>query len=316
MTIANFDPQKFGENLAQQAQQLIPDDITEEQKNYVINKVYQFCILAGNALNQDTNININADQACIITQFIGEWTFHKSIDLIRAGVPSDIWDQILQEVAFAAFEKAKHTQVAGVPQDQITSLIEKEVMLSYEKSLREFVKSQKINEQDIPKILSYSNIEQLSRENKANDQPLNADEERNIKYASIALLLKSLPEEKRRKILSGMGQQEVDRIKAFMQVQDLEQKINPALVNQFLKDFKQNLATLKRSVYSQTNSIMSLKELFTEIEIKNSVQYERKKIREYVEYCLVDLPATYSNVVFSPQVTKIIANYIKSKISA
>ena len=95
MPIANFNPQEFGQSLAHQAQQVIPEDLTEEQTQYVVNKVYQFCVLAGNALNQDPNITFDANQACVIAQFIGEWTFHKSIDVIRANIPQDCWDQTL-----------------------------------------------------------------------------------------------------------------------------------------------------------------------------------------------------------------------------
>ncbi|OGI18451.1 MAG: hypothetical protein A2287_05550 [Candidatus Melainabacteria bacterium RIFOXYA12_FULL_32_12] len=316
MTISNFNPQEFGQSLAQQAQQVIPQDLTDEQKQYVVNKVYQFCILAGNALNQDPNINFDANQASIIVQFIGEWTFHKSIDAIRAGVPQDCWDQILQDVAFAIFEKAKNTQSAGIPQDQAISMVEQEVAASYEKSLRELIKSGKINEQDLTGVMAHSNIDQMAQSEQNNPQMSVDEEKKTIKYASIALLLKTLSDTKKDKILSALGSQEAEQIKMFMQIPDLESKVDPALIDQFLKDFKRNMSSIKRHIYSQSNNIMSLKEQFTELEIKKVVQFERKKIKDYVDYCLVDIPTAYIPVEFSSQVSSIITNYIKSKLPA
>lgn len=316
MAIDNFDHQEFGKNLAQQAQQVIPSDLTEEQQKYAVNKVYQFCILAGNALTQDPNLSYNANQASIIVQFIGEWTFHKSVDVIRANIPQDCWDQILQEIAFAVFEMAKHTQNNNVSPDQAVSMVEAEVIASYENCLRELVKAGKIKETEIENILAYSNIDLMAQASTPDSPASKAEEEKALKYASIALLLKTLPELKREKILASMDQQEAGQIRMLMQIPDLEERIDPNLVDKFLKNFKSNVPSIKRHIYSQTNNIMSLKGQFTELEIKKVIQFERKKIRDYVDFCLVDIPTAYARVEFSPHVAGIITNYIKSKLPA
>jgi hypothetical protein len=316
MAIDNFNPEEFGKSLAVQAKDVVPDDLSQEQKNYVVNKVYQFSILAGNALNQDTSLSFNADQSCTISQFIAEWTFHKSIDLIRSGLAPECWDQVLQEIAFAIFEKAKQLITQGIPQDQLVGIIEQEVRASYEKALYELSKSGKLDEEDINNVLSYSNIDKMADESNANAGVNKGVDEKTAKLASIAVMLKALSDIKREKILSSLDPEDAEKIRNLLQIPDLETKLNPNVVDEFLRDFRKNIPSIKRFVYSQSNNIMSLKEHFTEIEIKNAVKSERKKIRDYIDYCLVDLPTSYMSVELSQMVSNIIDNYVKSKLYA
>ena len=81
--IEGFDHKAFAKNLAGQAGQVVPEDIAPEDKKFVVDIVYKFCFLSGDALIKDETITLDAPQASLITQFIGEWSFHKSIDLIQ-----------------------------------------------------------------------------------------------------------------------------------------------------------------------------------------------------------------------------------------
>ena len=77
--IEGFNPQDFAKNLAGQAGQVIPADIAAPDKKFIIDIVYKFCVLSGDALVKDAALNLDSAQASLITQFIGEWSFHKSI---------------------------------------------------------------------------------------------------------------------------------------------------------------------------------------------------------------------------------------------
>lgn len=63
----------------------------------------------------------------MITQIIAEWSFHKSVDLIRSGIPQQYWDPIMQKIAYTIFEIAKNAFHQGLPQDQCLQLIEHHV---------------------------------------------------------------------------------------------------------------------------------------------------------------------------------------------
>ena len=98
MAAPDFDYESFAQNLAAQAQSLVPSEFDDNQKQYVINTLGNFSLLSGKALAEDPNLNFNAEQAVTITQIIAEWSFHKSVDLIRSGIPQQYWDPVMQKL--------------------------------------------------------------------------------------------------------------------------------------------------------------------------------------------------------------------------
>ena len=49
MATQNFDYESFAQNLAAQAQELVPQDFDDNQKQYVINTLGNFSLLSGKA---------------------------------------------------------------------------------------------------------------------------------------------------------------------------------------------------------------------------------------------------------------------------
>lgn len=164
MAIKGFDYKAFAQNLTQQAQELVPQDFDQNQKAYVVNTLLNFSTMAGEALYNDTESNFNADQAAMITQIIAEWSFHKSVDLIRSGIPQHHWDGIMQKIAFTIFEIAKQTFKQGLPQDQILQLIEHHVKKTYLDSIAELKTKGEIDEQLMEKASKQSNIDQMMQQ--------------------------------------------------------------------------------------------------------------------------------------------------------
>ena len=105
--LKNFNCDAFAKDLSSQASQVVPSDIKKPDKDFVVEIIYRFCKMAGDALLNEENSKLNASQASLITQFIGEWIFHKSVDIIRAGVEMQYREAILQKVAFTVFDIAK-----------------------------------------------------------------------------------------------------------------------------------------------------------------------------------------------------------------
>ena len=112
MATKDFDYENFAQNLAAQAQELVPPEFNDVQKQYVINTLGNFALLSGKALAEDPNLNFNAEQSITITQIIAEWSFHKSVDVIRSGIPQQYWDQIMQKIAYTIFEIAKQMGIS------------------------------------------------------------------------------------------------------------------------------------------------------------------------------------------------------------
>ena len=171
MTIQGFDYKGFAENLAGQAGELVPKEFNENEKNYVTNTLLNFSMLAGEALYQDQdNFGFNVDQATMITQIIAEWAFHKSVDLIRSGLPQQYWDPIMQKIAFTIFEICKQTFKQGLPQDQILQLVEHHVKKTYIDCINELKEKNLIDEGLQQKAASQSNIDQVMQEMQNNGE--------------------------------------------------------------------------------------------------------------------------------------------------
>ncbi|MBR6098510.1 hypothetical protein IKP85_02060 [bacterium] len=165
MTIKDFDYKGFAENLAGQAADLVPKEFNDAEKEYVTNTLLNFSTIAGEALYQDPdNLGFNVDQATMITQIIAEWSFHKSVDLIRSGIPQQFWDPIMQKIAFTIFEISKQTFKQGLPQDQILQLIEHHVKKTYLDSIAELKEKGYIDEGLMEKAAAQSNIDAVMQQ--------------------------------------------------------------------------------------------------------------------------------------------------------
>lgn len=164
MAIQGFDYKGFAENLALQAKDLVPPDFDENQKAYVTNTLLNFSMLAGEALYNDNELGFNAEQATMITQIIAEWAYHKSVDLVRSGIPQPYWDPIMQKIAFTIFEIAKQTFKQGLPQDQILQLIEHHVKKTYLESIAELKDKNLIDDNLMEKASKQSNIDAMMQQ--------------------------------------------------------------------------------------------------------------------------------------------------------
>jgi uncharacterized protein (UPF0147 family) len=313
MTTPEFNPEEFASNLAQEAIKQLPADLNEEQKKYVINKLSKFCVLAGDSIKNDPNHNFTLNEANAIVQLIGEWTFHKNIDLIRADIPEDCWGDVLQLIAYEVFEKAKNLQIKKVEQSKAISIIEDTVKDAYSRALMDIAKKGLIPEESIPEILSYSNIDAMAEQSQMS---LTKEQENKIlKCASLALLFKSMSHDKVNKILAGMDKETAEQIAHFMNIPDLEQKLDSDLVNRLLGNFKQNISNNPKPQKAKlSGKIKTLKNLYDDYLIVSKVNFERPVIKTFVQDSLMQKPSR-NDITISPYIENIIYNYLVSKLT-
>lgn len=164
MAIEGFDYKGFAENMSGQAGELVPTEFTEEQKRYVVQTLHNFSNMAGEALYNDTELNFNADQAVLLTQIIAEWSFHKSIDLIKSGLPEQHWDTVMKKVAFTIFEIGKQAILQNIPQEQLLGLVEHHVKQSFDTALEELESQGLINDEQKQMAANQSNIDNMVQE--------------------------------------------------------------------------------------------------------------------------------------------------------
>ena len=158
--MTNFDYKAFAESMKEQAQDLVPQEFSEEDKHYLLETLYNFALLAGEASSNEKKLN--EDQAKFLAQVVCEWTFHKSCDLIRSQVPKNCWDNILQKIAFTVFEIIKNAFARNLEQDVILTAVEHHVNKCYKETLDELLGKNAMSEDVMTEALTHSNIDEMS----------------------------------------------------------------------------------------------------------------------------------------------------------
>lgn len=158
----DFDYKELAETFKQQAISLVPSDISKENSIYIQNLLYNFSTLAGEALYNDKKNNLDENQKVFIVQIIAEWCFHKSVDLIRADIPSQHWDNILQKLAFTIFEISKTALKRELKEQDIITVVEHHVNKVYKECITELLEKKEIDTEIYNKAIEESNIDKMA----------------------------------------------------------------------------------------------------------------------------------------------------------
>ena len=282
MPIEGFDYKGFAANMAEQAKELVPKELEDREKDYVVKTLGNFTLLAGEALYNDNSLNLTAEQAIFITQIIAEWSFHKSIDLIHSGILPQYWDSIMQKIAFTIFEVAKQAVIRNIPQEQLLQAVEHHVVKVYKQSIEELEQKGVINEEIKNRAESQSNIDAMAQQAQAEQQRQQAEaeseaaqkreeaqkrreEKRNqriqkerletmpqgisnkqMKLMTLALVLKILSQDKVTTILNKFDSNDSLEISQYMNMADLESRLDGDLISSCLKEMKDYLPSKRK----------------------------------------------------------------------
>lgn len=330
MPIEGFDYKEFAKNLSDQVGPALPQELSDADKQYIVNIVFNFCYMAGEAIANDTTISFNAEQACIVTQFIGEWAFHKSIDVIKSGIDPQFRDAILQKIAFTVFEIAKTAIIKELPQADMIAVVEHHVKKAYSEALEELKGKGVLSEEQFNEAVNRSNIDdmakaqaQMEAEQQASQTegvqtPANNDEyvrqtsdNKILKLATFAIVLRHLPPEKRQGLLNKFSPDDAAILADYAAMDDLENKLDKGLVVKCLNEIKKTLPEPRKlntgRIYDRLYKIVKNSDIS---KISNMIGRERKLIRDFVAAAAgqgkgVDVP---------PRIADIVCNHIEEKL--
>ena len=321
MPIEGFDYKGFAASMSEQAKELVPQELEDREKEYIVKTLGNFTLLAGEALYNDQQLNLNAEQAVFITQIIAEWSFHKSIDLIHSGILPQYWDSIMQKIAFTIFEVAKQAVIRKIPQDQLLQAVEHHVIKVYNQSIEELQQKGLIDEETKNKAESQSNIDAMAqqaqaeqdrqrqeqaaeaekarqekeqrranrkqaREQAANRQPVSIPQgitNKQMKLMSLALVLKLMSQDKVTTILNKFDSNDSLAISQYMNMADLESHLDGDLVTDCLKEMKEYLP-IKRKL-TKENVLGDLLRIYREIpreRIEKVIKNERPLVKRFI----------------------------------
>ncbi len=310
--ISGFNPQDFAKNLAGQASQVVPADISPEDKKFIVDIVYKFCVLSGDALVKDTALNLDAAQASLITQFIGEWSFHKSIDLLRAKVNPALREGILQRVAFTVFEIAKQAVVKKMPQEQIIPLVEHHVNTCFKQSIEDLKSKGQLDEKVSDNALHQSNIDSMAKtEVEKETVGASMSDAKILKLASLALLIKNFPEEKIKNIISKFNKPEAQVLFQYLKMPDLETKVDSDITARCIDEIRRTLPEPKDMTFDRCfRKLCKIVKNSDKNSVSSAIEDERPVIKDFV------LSVYTKDETFIPaRVAAIICKHLEEKLA-
>lgn len=334
MATKNFDYEAFAQNLAAQAQELVPADFDDNQKQYVINTLGNFSLLSGKALAEDPNLNFNEDQAITITQIIAEWSFHKSVDVIRSGIPQQYWDPIMQKIAYTIFEIAKQTFSQGLPHDKILELIEHHVKKSYLEAITELKNKGAIDEGLMEYAASQSNMDRMAQEMQQQQQAQSDSgidtsgnagavmptdtvaefpkiDSKVLKLATVAMLFKKMNQDKVQTILNKFNPEDAQAVIKYMKFPDLQERIGTHNALRCLQEIKTTLP--KTTDLTPNKIVLILRNIASKY---STTQLETMLIRERVgvkRLVFNALEGDYYDKI-PPKVASVVASHLRNSV--
>ena len=155
----------FIEDLINQVCPLLPEDVNELQKNYLIKNIRKSATLMATSMQDDDAFsNLDFDEQCFYIQVIAEWFFHKEIDLFRSGIPAKYWKVVMQKIWFTMWE-VMYACVKNDASHEVTlPLVERFVNRTYREAVEELKESQIIDGETEEKAKEQSNIDKMARE--------------------------------------------------------------------------------------------------------------------------------------------------------
>ena len=257
--------------------------------------------MCGEALSNDTEYQYTAEDAYLITQFIGEWTFHKSIDLIHGKIPRQHRDKILQQIAFTVFEIAKQCVKQKMQQTETIKLVEVHVNRTYQKALADLQKKGALTAEQANTAAKLSNIDDMSKQAPGAD----ASDTKLLKLVSFAMILRTMPKDKVASIIARFDKADADILNEYMKMEDLENKLDPELVVMYLKEIKGNLPSpSKQSLPKIRKRLAKLIRPENRKKVEKLFEKERPMIKQFV-FNGVDVP---------PRIADVICSYIEEKV--
>ena len=346
MPIEGFDYKAFAASMSELAKELVPPELEDREKEYIVKTLGNFTLLAGEALYNDTQMNLTAEQAVFITQIIAEWSFHKSIDLIHSGILPQYWDGIMQKIAFTIFEVAKQAVIRKIPQDQLLQAVEHHVIKVYNSSIEELQKKGVIDEEIKNRAESQSNIDAMAKQAQEEQQKRQMaaaeeseknlreaekrrEEKRNkrkqekqlasipqgisnkqMKLMTLALVLKILSQDKVTTILNKFDSNDSLAISQYMNMADLESHLDGDLISDCLKEMKDYLP-IKRKLTKENvlGDLLRIYRTTPREKIEKVIKNERPLVKRFISQAY---DGEYSGLPL--RVAGIVAQYIEDSI--
>ena len=175
----------FIDDLVSQISPLLPNDVNELQKNYLITNVRKSAtMLAQSMPDNDEFSRLKFEQRCFYIQVIAEWSFHKEIDLFRSGIPPKYWKTVMQKIWYTMWEVMYACVKNDAPPSSTLVIIERYVNRAYNDAVEDLKAQNIIDDSTEERAKEQSNLAKMAEEYRT-EQKVN----RNVKLMFYRFIL-------------------------------------------------------------------------------------------------------------------------------
>ena len=161
----------FIQDLIDQAAPLLPEDVNELQKSYLVANMKKSATLLAESMQDTEEFRIlSFESQCFYIQVMAEWSFHKEIDLFRSGIPAKYWKVVMQKIWYAMWEVMYACVKNEAPETVVLSLVERFVNRTYNDAVEELKESEVIDDTVEEQAKEQSNIDKMAQEYRVEKQ--------------------------------------------------------------------------------------------------------------------------------------------------
>jgi len=236
----SFNIDNFVSSMTSQSKDLVPSDVSQETSDYIISTMDSFLRMAYEAISNDNELNPTENDYILLLQILAEWIFHKSVDISRAKLPSELWDNIMQRIAFCIFEIVKQAWKREVSNDVIVDAVAHHVDKCYKEGLQQLFDNKKITKEIFEVAIAESNIDKMADERKKESNIKNA-----LGYDSVDEMMKEQADKKWDEIKKKNKEQlekEQKRIKEAIKNEEIVQNKKISAMQEEWKSCKLNFS--------------------------------------------------------------------------
>lgn len=155
----------FIEDLLEQVTPLLPKDVNELQKSYLLTNIRKSATLMASSIpDNDEFSKLEFEQQCFYIQVLAEWSFHKEIDLFRSGIPPRYWKGVMHKIWYAMWEVMYACVKNDAPETVVLSLVERFVNRTYNDAIEELKATEAIDDTVEEQAKEQSNIRKMAEE--------------------------------------------------------------------------------------------------------------------------------------------------------
>ena len=153
------------DNFIEQITPLLPKDVNKLQQSYLVSNIKYSTILLASSMETDPIFkSLIFERQCLYIRIMGEWSFHKEIDLFRSGIPAKHWRNVMQKIWYTVWEVMYACIQNSAPDDVLLAIIERYVNRTYNFAIEDLKQSNIIDEAIEEKAKEQSNIEIMAQE--------------------------------------------------------------------------------------------------------------------------------------------------------